>query len=564
MVRFKSQIWIVLILFFLSLPVIAKSQVETNEKTYTVFNLEEMYFAQQGLQALLKSGQLLQAEKTLKAVFQKYPKVPAFHLLSAQLSFSNRDYEAMFRDIGNAIDYGFRDAQRLTGFVTRMPELAERPELKALLRRMEASSQPQPLFELLDVKPNPVRSGVGVVDRRNTEWDTQVLAFRSSFVFPSRKFSGSTADLSGTPSAKLLNSLVSQGKAAGNTGDLYDNRDRRHSLLDLRQLPQLSAVAYSPEAASVGLDYGVNFRALFGAPTIGNASLGLTGARSLVQSHLIQPGTAKRLFVQYLNNQVYVYPAVRDFAPFENDNFFANTPYLLNSKGKSGSDKPLLFALANILAALDPALKDELTQQGTIGPVVQSVFRWGQAGIESDTDYLSGRAHPVVFDGAKIDLENMVRRSQALSGKDIVPYVRLKVLMESSGGRPLTAAQPPGRGFGFDSPAAISRIEKQEGRDRKMVVSATPMVNGTNEGVVLEWVLLQGDPSRVEINYPASDDRSAELLIKWHNEFPSSADEKITTRRVDIGVFARRGDYISAPSFISVFFGEEPVKRPRG
>ena len=78
-----------------------------------------------------------------------------------------------------------------------------------------------------------------------------------------------------------------RGRAAGNHGDLYDNRDRGHSKLDPGAHPQLAFVGYSEAARAADLDYGLNESLAFDHPTFGNSSTAITdGAlwRSLPRS----------------------------------------------------------------------------------------------------------------------------------------------------------------------------------------------------------------------------------------------------------------------------------------
>ena len=53
-----------------------------------------------------------------------------------------------------------------------------------------------------------------------------------------------------------------------------------------------------------------------------------------------------RLWQNAAANLLYVYPAHRDYDAKNGDLFPANTPYLLVSRGSSGSDKPFLDAIA--------------------------------------------------------------------------------------------------------------------------------------------------------------------------------------------------------------------------
>jgi hypothetical protein len=47
--------------------------------------------------------------------------------------------------------------------------------------------------------------------------------------------------------SSLVNTWFSEGTAAGNINDWYDNRDRGHSGLPMGQFPQLKKVAYSKQ-----------------------------------------------------------------------------------------------------------------------------------------------------------------------------------------------------------------------------------------------------------------------------------------------------------------------------
>ena len=66
-----------------------------------------------------------------------------------------------------------------------------------------------------------------------------------------------------TAALEILREHWQRGRAAGNHGDLYDNRDRGHSSLDPAAHPQLAHVVYGPAARAADLDYGLADRLLF-------------------------------------------------------------------------------------------------------------------------------------------------------------------------------------------------------------------------------------------------------------------------------------------------------------
>ena len=70
-----------------------------------------------------------------------------------------------------------------------------------------------------------------------------------------------------------------------------------------------------------------------------------------------------RLWQNASANALYVHPAHKDYE--DRDLFPANTPYLIVSRGSSGSDRPFLEAVAMILAAFRPDTKAKLAEPGT-------------------------------------------------------------------------------------------------------------------------------------------------------------------------------------------------------
>ena len=101
------------------------------------------------------------------------------------------------------------------------------------------------------------------------------------------------------PAHQMLRRLVAAGQAAGNAGDLYENRDRGHSPLAAKAHPQLTHVLYDDVFRRQGLDYGLGLTMLFDAPLIGNSSTAVNSGkhwRSLPRLALTTPGGAELAF----------------------------------------------------------------------------------------------------------------------------------------------------------------------------------------------------------------------------------------------------------------------------
>src|SRR5271166_2105383 len=69
----------------------------------------------------------------------------------------------------------------------------------------------------------------------------------------------------------LLRKWWQEGTAAGNLGDVYDNRDGGHSDLDTSYYPQLTRVIYSPEDIKKGRHWSAQTH-LLKSVTFGNSS----------------------------------------------------------------------------------------------------------------------------------------------------------------------------------------------------------------------------------------------------------------------------------------------------
>ncbi|MCK0104632.1 hypothetical protein, partial [Pseudohalocynthiibacter sp. F2068] len=376
--------------------------------------------------------------------------------------------------------------------------------------------------------------------------------------FPAASSASVLGDRQNETAHQLLRQLYAIGQAAGNLGDLYDNRDRGHSQLRADRHPQLSRILYDTRFRDVGWDYGLAADLLFNAPVIGNSSTAIKNgrlSRSLPRMALTAPEGrgADLIFQNYITGQIHVYPEHRDHDPQKGDLFPANTPYYLISQGSSGSDKPFLEALAMILAAFHPDTKARLTETGLLAPTVQMIFRRSQNGVPTHEAYLSGAAHPTVFSKERINLLRMVSLANTLHPDDIPPLVRLRVVDED---RAREGIDYFGEGLSehlFDTPAAIARVWRSTAYSRSMVVSADTTQDPNGRPLTFRWVLLRGDPSNTRITPLDPDGRSARITLNWQNARPVPGQPDVQSARIDIGVFANNGVHNSAPSFVSVF-----------
>ena len=396
--------------------------------------------------------------------------------------------------------------------------------------------------------PNPppviVRDGIAIVTMKNTlarlPGDRRLVRL----AFPDADVPVLGAAQTGA-AQKSLRRLYAAGKAAGNRGDLYENRDRGHSTLPKGVFPQLARVVYDNELRAARLDYGVAQKLIFGGPVIGNSSTALTAGpswRSLPRLILTTEDGPYRLYENYAAGQIHVYPEHRDHDPERGDLLPANTPYYLISQGSSGSDQAHLEALAMILAAFRPDTKARLRETGLIAPTVQMIYRRSRNEVLSREAYRSGLAHPSVFSAAGINLTRMVTLANAIPPDAVPPMVRLRVMEEGWNGDERM----------FDTPSAIARVWRAAEGRREMVVSAADTRDPNGRPLKFIWTVLRGDPERTRIETLTPDGSQARITVEWQEPRPVPGQPQIVSSRIDIGIFADNGAVDSAPGFVSV------------
>ena len=353
--------------------------------------------------------------------------------------------------------------------------------------------------------------------------------------------------------ARILRDLAAAGLVQGFRGIVYDNRDRGHSRLSPSLFPGLSHLVYDLPLQSDGADYGLAGSIVLPAVVFGNSSTAITDGpapRSQTRSAMTSRSLAGRAARLYESNHLYVYPEHRDHDAA--DLFPANWTHTLTSQGSSGSDQPFLEAIALTLAAFRPETFDRLREERLVAPTLQMILRRSLAGVESREDYLSGSAHPVVFDAARLRPERMVELAASLGPDALPPLVRLRVIEEDFAQEAGLARLDERL---FDTPSAIARIWRAFEQEREMIVSAADTTDPNGRPLSFTWRLVQGDPGRVRIEPLDAEGREARVTMAWHDAFTVGTEASSRqTSRVDIAVFASNGVTDSAPAFVSVSF----------
>ncbi len=354
-----------------------------------------------------------------------------------------------------------------------------------------------------------------------------------------------------------LNEWFAEGKAAGFDALQYENRDGGHSPLPAPIYPSLRQLAATPEEQKAGKDKGPAV-ILRPTPTIGNSSMSApaAGLGSIPRMLTLDRGGAEFLFKQYLTNNLFIYPEHQDYDAGANgvggwgDLYAVNTPCLIVSQGSSHSDMPFVKALLATAAALPPEVQKQLIRNRILCPTLQALFRQNTTLVQKEADYLSGKAHPPVFDASALDEMRMISAAQILSPLSIPPLAFVDVLSErqSQNGRDFFERAELGNEVIATTPAFIARAFRSSADFYEMRVSAKRSTYLQKRPLTYHWVLLQGDANLVEI-HPTEDGSEATIKVRWHP--PQHTTSGIRSHRVDIGLFARHPLGLSAPAILS-------------
>lgn len=545
-----------LLILGLAIPIVGQ---ELEFKKQSVFDLPIMLAKHQRLkldmQRLIDAGDYAAATDKCKDAIKLFPEEPSnYYVLACCQARLGQTKEALL-NLELAIDHGFNDAVhiRQNSFLVPLRKLEGFDEL--LKRAPNAKQTPNPLLTRT-ASPSLIVDGVASVSETNTDFRPELNTFETSFKFAgSARLEGRHVTNLRTDVGMKVREWYMRGTGAGLRNHLYDNHDGGHSNLPLQTFPQLSRLEFCDEAKKRGLDHGLQVRLFYNAITIGNCSAAMTGKafwRSLPRLAYSSPDLVSVLRMQYRNNHLYVYPEHHDHDPDQGDVFASNTPYVLISQGSSGSDQMLLKAVAWTLASLQPKTKRKLVDGGALMPAVQMIFRRTNQRVATVEDYLSGKAHPTVFDGNTIDQMRLIQLAHAIKPEEVPPVVQLRVIEEDEPSLGIDYFDDLPRVKLFETPSAVTRLLKSTKQNYRMVVSIEQSFDLNDRPLTNHWRVLRGDASKIKITPLTADHSKVEIVVPYQESRPIEPGSELHTTRVDIGAFVHNGHYYSAPAFVSL------------
>ncbi len=531
-----------------------------------VFQIPKLVMEQQAAQLQLaqffQQKQYAEAEQLLLAAIRRNPSLALNYYNLACVKARQDRIDQALDYLERAVTNGFTDVRALRADAD-IDNLRRSDRYAAVLAAAEAYATGAPDGLVSHFEPAPVVDGVAIVSESNTLWDAQLNLFRAMFALSPTNRVTEPIVLGQGRAGELLRAWRKEQTAAGLDGVLYDNRDERHSALDLRNFPGMAAIKYRTASAEANLRHGLQADFIFNLPTLGNSSTALLGAfwRSNPRIAMLSPQAMNALYFQYVNNHIYFYPEHNDYDPGHNgkeggygDVFPANIPYVIISQGSSWSDQPFMQAVACTLAAFRKETRQALVLSGTLAPTVQMIFRMSNKTVASPDSYLSGIAHPPVFSATNLDVEKMVNMAHALKPDEIPPLIQLRVVQEDIPAHDIDYFDVGNREKLFDTPAAIARVVRATGYYRRIVVSAENSRDVNGRALTYRWVVLRGDKEAIRIRPLNAAASVVELMVPYHERRPIAPDSRMESNRVDIGAFAHNGVNYSAPGFVTFYY----------
>lgn len=513
----------------------------------------------QELMSAIRRGDIAQMEATCRAGVALLPGDATWQYnLACALAYREQP-EAALAALEQAIENGFRNADAIASDkdFARIKDLPRFAELVEKARALAA----EPVAGHPVHAPRYVTTGTPfTLNETNLvfNFDTGLYTALVKFNPPRQPLADLAANfLKSQPANKaapLVAAWLSEGSAAGNTGDLYLNRDRGHSLISAADFPHLSVVKYAKDAQAANADVD-HPNTLFPNPVFGNISRGFTQGpywRSMARHTFFDTSLLQRMDTLYHNNQFWIIPCVNDVGkPGIGDVFPANAPFQFVTLGASWSDQPFLRAALAASAAFPKTTKEAILRRNLMGPTMQWLLRSTQTDVETEADYLSAKAHPTAFAKERLDVERLVLKAHELKPEQVPPAVSLALI--NSRLFPIRYPQP-GKDYPdivpelvFSSPSAMAFVLRAPAGTRTFLFRAQPFPEA-DPTATFTWRVVHGDPKRVKIEAPLGE----ALNTPEHGFAQITIDRRGLTERLDVACFAKsHGTAFGAPAILS-------------
>lgn len=466
----------------------------------------------------LREGDTVTMTETCRKGVNLLPEDPTWHynLACALAYFENK--KPALDELEKAIDLGFRDPQAIASD-SDLVRLVKEERFRELVQyAKDMQSKPVMTGPMATVAATGLFGQMMTLGEQNLTWNFDFGCF----------------------DAKMQ---LAAASADGNVGDLYMNRDARHSYLTVTNFPGLTEIRLDAIGRERKLDINVP-NVLVPYPMFGNCSMAFIMGpywRSIPRSlTTMNAGRLRTLQKFYLSNQTWVFPSNADTAPVgtNGDVFASITPYWMTTAGRSWSDLPYLRAALEASRSFPKTTKTELVKHGLLAPTIQTLIRKSLRQVADEKDYLSGKAHPTALPANGVDVGRLKKMAAEMTVKEIPP---LAVVSVETPSMPDVGSWPE---LTYATGFAWAYVLRSEAYVRTFTIKA----RGAAE---YEFVQTHGTGIKVDIERIGHD--TAKVTIDRHGMSP--------TNRVDVAVFGRNpGTKWGAPSYVC-FARMDPTAR---
>ncbi len=516
----------------------------------------------QNMVSAIQSGNIKAMEETCRTAVNLMPTDATWRYNLACALAYREDPGLALTELEKAIMLGFRNADQIAAD-SDLARISKEPRFKELVEKAKKLAN-EPIPGKPINKPLYLTQGeVATLTETNLVWNfdegvfialLKQLKSTTPLTTLALKYSQTKPT---SPERPFVAAWLSEGSAAGNAGDIYMNRDGRHSMLARQDFPLLSEIKVEDAAVKRGLAFDHPNIMLPGFAVFGNASRARTQGslwRSIPRASMTDMGMPEKMNRFYLSNQFWVFPAHNDFGkPGIGDCFPANAPFQFVTLGSSWSDQPYLRAALAASASFKHITKQTLIRRGLLAPTLQWLIRSTLKNVKDEEAYLSPAAHPAAFGVNLLDTKRLVNKAHELTPAQIPPVTSLSIINSSL--YPIRFPQSgvdfadPLSEFLYITPTAISIILRSHEAERTFLFRANSLPDKDPQ-TTYAWRVVNGDASAVKISQPLGErfDKPETGVAQI------TIDRSKITNRIDVAVFSKTKDTeFGAPSFISFF-----------
>ena len=548
------------------LAVATACTVAAEEKPLPIWRMPQVWprhvQLRQRLIDALRRGDAALTEEICREALSAIPGDATWHYNLA-CALAQRGAPTALDELEKAITFGFHNADGIAkdkDFTT----VRENPRFNELVEKAR-SLKGKPGRGHPEIRPSTVMPGANLVlNETNLVWNFDIGMFEARFsvVEPTTPIASMAAGFEksnpNAPERPSVVAWISEGTAAGNLGDLYVNRDARHSMPKLGDYPGVVNVQYVPAARVVQADCDHPHTLFPTCAVFGNVSRARTKGpfwRSLARASLTDPGLAPRMDLCYRNNQFWVIPAHMDYGKKDiGDVFPGAAPFQTISVGSSWSDLIFLRVAFAASASFPRATKQSIIRRHLMGPTLQWLMRSTYKGVSTEDDYLSPRAHPTAFEGFNLDPLRVVKKAHALLPEQVPPAVSLNIVNSRTNPvhYPVAVRDYPDAASEvlYSTSSAICLVLRAPAGSRTFLFHARANGLATPGRASFTWRVVHGDASAVRIQPPGGESEATP-----ENGFAQiTIDRRNIKKRIDVACFAKTaGTEWGAPSIISFY-----------